>query len=1514
MKSRSAVFLAALATTLAVAIPAATAAPLRTADPDPTEPGRDVAADELEAAEVTSIEPGARGAEISAATLGRGTAERTYLINLADPAVPTYTGGVPGLAPTAPDPGEQLDPDSADARAYRAHLVEEQVDLIDDMEGIVGRDVEVPFTYQNAVNGFAAVLTPDEAEALASHPDVASIALDQERELHTDSGPVWSGADALWNAADELGLPEDYRGEGIIIGTIDTGVNPGNRSFAETGGDGYTHTNPLGAGNYLGVCDPSNTEQFDPLFPCNEKLIGAYGFLSPTDNNALDYDGHGSHTASTSGGNVVNGVVPGAPPGTDPPAFDISGVAPHANVITYLGCCSLSGLTASIDQAIADGVDVINYSIGSSDPSPDMWTDFDTLGFLNARAAGIFVATSNGNDGPGFATTGSPSDAPWITSVGASTHNRHAFNSLTNLTSSAGTLPDITGKSLTGPLPSTPIVYAGDFGDPLCQATTGNEANFTGNIVACDRGVNGRIEKSENVAAQGAIGYVLMNDEPNGNSVLGDPYAVPGVFISYDDGVALKDWLATGSDHQAAISGTTFTVDDALGDTMISFSSRGPNRAIDTLVPDVTAPGVDILAAHGVGQPDNYSLDQHEIISGTSMASPHVAGAGALLSQARPDWTPAEQQSALMTTARTSVTNHDGTPATPYAQGSGHIDIGAAVQAGLLFDETHANYLAANPAEGGDPKTLNLPSFANTQCLDECSWERTATVPDSAPAGVTWTASVVTDDGLTLGVSLAPDPATVSPGDSLDISVAADVGGAPTDETLFGRITLTPSDAGVPSVTMPVAVVPTAGVLPGEVAIETRRNAGSQLVSGIESIEVTEFTGSVQGFVPATLEEGSLDQDPTNGDPYDDLGQVDVYLLDVPAGGSRLVAEMVDWEMPDADMFVGTGDTPSLATEVCSSTSSSSAEVCDIADPDAGTWWVLVQNWGGSDAQPDAYTLATAVVPGDDLGNGGIAGPDGPVPAGEPYDIRVHWDIPEMAAGERWYGTAVLGSSPATPGDIGSFPVTIHRADDDVTKTASVPEATVGDTISYEVTVQPNVTPEDLVYTITDTVPEGLTIDPASVTGGGVVDGQTISWEVELPTAVDAGGDYEYTTSLTDPACVSPLGGYFDLNGQLGFQPAAGVEGDVGVFTFLSSTPFHFYGENPTGLGVTPHGFVLQGGDYGGAPWVPQGVPDPAVPNGLVAPLWADTEIIRAEGAPGEERGVTVASSAALAIVEFDRLQMFDQPDQVLGSYQLVTLAQADPTGADAWIVFDTPGFLPTDTTVGIEDAEGARGTQVTESLADLWVPGNTICLDFVGETFDPVTVGYDVAVDADAVSGTYTNAAVHTTDDPFAQEATASADVEIEGAVGVECDQVIDGRHVGALTVTEGTTCLEGARVTGPVNVGDGAGLRSDDGSRITGSVLATGAAEITLCDTRITGPVTLTDGSAVTVGDPTADCAGNTVVGSVNVSGTDGPTVIADNRIIGSLACSSNDPPPVNNGFPNTVLGSKGGQCAEL
>jgi uncharacterized repeat protein (TIGR01451 family) len=1493
---------------------AAAVAPADAAQPEPPAQGtaRSRSAGDLEPTEATSGHAVEREAGLK--LFGAAGESETYLIRLVDPAVPSYRGGESGLAPTEPAPGTQLDAESGPARAYRGHLEEAQAEFIQRMERTTERDVDVLFRYQYAVNGIAAVLTAEEARAIADDPAVASIAPDQERVLHTDAGPLWQNADALWNAAPELGLPTDIRGEGVVIGVIDTGINPSNPSFADIGDDGYDHTNPLGDGVYLGACDATNVEQYDPSFPCNDKLIGAYTFVADED-TPRDYDGHGSHTASTSGGNVVDDVVVAAPTLTTPP-FDISGVAPHANIVAYLGCCTLAGLTGAIDQAIADEVDVINYSIGSSSPSA-AWDDFDTLGFLNARSAGIFVAVSNGNDGPLPETTGSPADAPWLTAVGASTHNRHNGNVLTNLTSSEGPLPDIAGKSVTGALlEPAPIVDAASVGDPFCLDDSGHEPAFTGHIVVCTRGGGGggRVEKSRFVAAQGAVGFVLVNDELHAASLLGDQYALPGVFISYADGQTLKAWLATGTLHEGAIAGTAFTIDDARGDIMASFSSRGPNRAMDTIVPSVTAPGVDILAALGVGDPDPPI---HGFISGTSMSSPHVAGAGALLTQARPAWTPAQMQSALMTTARPTVLNHDGTLATPYAQGSGHVDVGAATLAGLLFDETLEDYLAANPDEGGDPKTLNLPSFADFQCLAICTWEREATVPlnplGSAPVpdDVTWTASATSDAGLTVGVTLTP--ATVSPGDDMGIAVTADVTGAPTGETLFGRITLTPSNSSVPAVTMPVAVVPASSVLPDAIDIETRRNAGSQLVPDIRSIAVSELTTSMAGMVKATIAEASLDEDPTRDDPYDDLSQVDVRLVEVPPGATRLVTEILDAAMPDADLFVGTGDTPSPETEVCVSATGSALEGCDLPDPEPGTWWILVQNWEGSDAQPDEYTLASGVVPGTDLGNAGVAGPAGPIPTGQPYDVRVHWDIPEMVAGDIWYGMAILGSSPATPGDIGSIPVTLRRAADDVAKAASVEEATNGDTIDYEITVQPNITDSDLVYTVVDTVPEGLTVDPGSVSGGGVVEGQTITWQVPMPTTSGQTGTYVASVPADDPQCAA-WSGFLDLADlDIGFASLDGDTASANAFSGIG--PFEHYGQQFANLVVAEDGLVTVAGGYDGPdtePWTPQEIPDASFPNGVIAPLWSDLELSLVNG-----RGIRLAQDATtgVAVVQWENAFEFGgdptDPASSVGTFQAWIYNTAEEFRPEMTFEYGELGALPGVATIGVEDILGQHATAVLAAgdPSPILTEGGTICLDYVGPSIEPTTLTYSVTVDPGAAPGTYTNSAVHVTDDPFAQPVTVSESV----VVSRTCAQTITGLRFEPVTASSGTTCIQGALLLGGVTVAPGAGVYSTN-SLVLGSLGANGATEVTLCNTWIVGFTQVSGSSAARLGDPLGGCHPNLLLAPVWVTGTSGPSVIAGNIVVGWLTCTGNSPPPVNNGWPNLVFGLRTDQCAAL
>ena len=537
---------------------------------------------------------------LASAQAGAAASTAQYIVQLTDPPLASYRGGIVGLEATNPAArgAVELDVKSAASKAYLDYLATKQANVRSALQLAIGRAVAVPFTYRYAYNGFAAILTEQEAAAARNVSGVAEVEKEFARELQTDAGPAWIGAPGVWSGADTGGLP-GTKGEGVVVGVIDTGINHDHPSFADKGGDGYDHTNPRGT--FYGLCDPVLGVPF-----CNDKLIGVWDFTgtSPEDDNQ-----HGSHTASTSAGNVLSAEIT-AP--TLTLTRNISGVAPHANLITYKACiaagCLSPSLTAAIDQATADGVDVINYSIGGGPTDP--WDDADSEAFLGARDAGIFVSASAGNDGPRAETVGSPANSPWLLSVGASTHNRAFVNSLTSLSGGATGAPaDLVGKSFTAGYGPAPIVYAGDYGSALCgegpASPEGSAAvnpflpgTFHGEIVVCDRGVYGRVEKAANVAEAGAGGFVLANDEPSGDSLVGDAYPIPGVHLTYDDGLVLKGWLAQGTGHTGTIAGTTADTSATYGDVMASFSSRGPNKtALDVLKPDVTAPGVDILAA-----------------------------------------------------------------------------------------------------------------------------------------------------------------------------------------------------------------------------------------------------------------------------------------------------------------------------------------------------------------------------------------------------------------------------------------------------------------------------------------------------------------------------------------------------------------------------------------------------------------------------------------------------------------------------------------------------------------------------------------------------------------------------------------------------------------------------------------------------------------------------------------------------------------------------------------------------
>jgi subtilisin family serine protease len=779
-----------------------------------------------------------------ALVLGAGTAAAssapedgaTYIVVGDVPAVPAYAGGIQGLEATSPRVVGQarLDMGSSAVRAYRTFVAARQDALLRRVETRIGHAPEVEFRYDVALNGMALRLTAAEATRVAQLAGVTRVVRDEVRYLQTDNGPAWIGAPGIWNGTATTGA--GTKGEGVVVGVIDTGINTNHPSFADVGPvDGYNHTNPR-APRFYGKCAPVTGAPF-----CNDKLIGVYDFTGAPPATGEDGNGHGSHTASTAAGNVLDArlVAP-----TYMLERQISGVAPHANVIAYracqeltgaagLGACLLSSLVAAINQAIADEVDVVNYSIGSV--SSDPWTDLDAVAFLRARQAGIFVSVSAGNDGPGPGTIGSPADAPWVLSVGASTHDRRIVNALVGMAGGGSTAPaDMEGKSLTSGLAARPIVYAGDFGFPLCgdgaAAADGTAAvnpfprgTFDGQIVVCDRGTYGRVEKAQNVMEGGGGGFVLANDAANGDSLTGDAYPIPGVHVTYDDGVVLKVWLDAGTGHTAAIRGTALDIAATNGDVMASFSSRGPNPgAGDVLKPDVTAPGVDILAAFHDGA---GAHPQFGVISGTSMSSPHAAGAAALLVALHPTWTPDEVRSALMTTALTAgLRKEDGTtPADAFDIGAGRIDLSRAGKAGLVLDEAPADYAAANPGAGGDLRTLNVPSMGDNACDGFCTWTRT--VKNARGSTVTWTASASASPGVT--ITVAPKTFTLAAGASRTVSVTADVSDAAAERWHFGRVDLTPNASSIPAAHLPVAAYAKGEVTEARTVLHFHGNAGA---------------------------------------------------------------------------------------------------------------------------------------------------------------------------------------------------------------------------------------------------------------------------------------------------------------------------------------------------------------------------------------------------------------------------------------------------------------------------------------------------------------------------------------------------------------------------------------------------------------------------------------------------------------------------------------------------------------
>lgn len=737
--------------------------------------------------------------------------QTSYIVVLSDAPVASYKGGVAGLdaiprRTSAPGNG-RLDVASAQAKAYAAYVLNKQINAEAELSSKLGRSITATYRMQHAINAIVLQLTGAEAAQVKATPGVRFVEAYREYELNTDLGPTLIGAPPVWTGTNP-GATSQYRGEGMVLGIIDSGINFESPSFAAVGPvDGYTHVNPLGAGTYLGTCAPGEVD----AGRCNAKLIGGYDFVCSYPSTAPtvvqcgaansreepgfgDTNGHGTHTASTAGGNTRDVAYQGN-------TLRISGVAPRANIIAYdvcyteistgRGLCPNISTIAAINQTVVDGiVDAINYSIGGG---ADPWLEGTSLAFLGAVDAGIFVAASAGNSGPAANTMGH--HEPWVSSTAASQTGRAGFSLSMSVTGPAPVPANLApilinsgsgGVTFSATIPGTTPLRISSGIDTTSDGCAAYPANtFAGAIAVIRRGTCSFAIKANNASAAGAVAMVLANNQAGVILPSVPGTTIPVFSVTQAEGDALRNF---GQANPTTTTATiifppvaTPNVADALG----SFSSRGPAGTYNLLKPNVTAPGVQILAAVSPTTAVTGAPNVVELYSGTSMASPHQAGAAALVRQARPTWTAMEVASALAMSSTNAVLLEDQvTPANPFARGSGRIRVDRAVNAGLVLNETQANFNAANPASGGNPATLNIASMANRSCFQSCTFTRT--VRNTRSTGATWNFVV---QGLTGTVS--PATATIAAGATQTLLITIDTSAiTPNAAANFGSLEL----------------------------------------------------------------------------------------------------------------------------------------------------------------------------------------------------------------------------------------------------------------------------------------------------------------------------------------------------------------------------------------------------------------------------------------------------------------------------------------------------------------------------------------------------------------------------------------------------------------------------------------------------------------------------------------------------------------------------------------------------
>jgi subtilisin family serine protease len=953
---------------------------------------------------------------------------RSYIIQLADKPVATYTGDVAGLAATKPPAGQRLNVDAAAVQNYIGYLDAKQADVLATVN-----KADITNEYKVVFNGFSAMLTDDEVRALKKNPGVANITADSIMQLDTSYTSTFLGLDKQGGLWQQVG-GQDNAGDGIIIGIVDGGIWPEHDSFADRvdengnpsrNGSKLAYTAP--PSGWKGICQTGEGFQASD---CNNKLIGARYFKAPTQQlhwteflSARDSvagtegkGGHGDHTASTAGGNAHVSAING-----DLNLGKITGMAPRARIAAYKVCwtdattkangCATSNSVAAIEQATKDGVNVINFSIGPS-AGGGSFSEATEVAFLGAASAGVFVAASAGNSGP-TSTAPAPVShiSPWLTTVGNSTHNRLYAG---DVALADGTV--LTGASGNANTPPATLILARDaamagvsqtnvqlnqcFGsvDGAAYANLLDPAKVAGKILVCDRGANVLVNKSANAKNAGAVGVVIANVAGGANTILNQAHVLSTVHLAQVDGDKLKAYMAGTPGAVAALNNLHGIVDPTVtAPIMNGSSSRGPNVAnANIMKPDLTAPGTDILAAvtadltvaqrNAVAAGEAATVKNFAFYTGTSMASPHVAGIAALLKQRHPDWTPAMIKSALMTTATDTFSDGLNGAMTwdssaknagmlPWGQGAGHVSPTSAADPGLVYDATQTDYIkflcglnagvysAATCSANGtiQPYDLNLASLTAANVLGVITMNRTVTNVGASPS--TYNASA-TLPGYTVAVT--PASLTLAPGASAKFTVKLTRTTAPINTWVYGKLVWNDGSHNVRS-----PLIARAAQLAAPTLVSSEATSGTKMITIGAG-----FSGALavakSGLLPATEFNASIVKATNTANSVCTGGGgtgVNVHTVTIPAGTALARFALYDSDTSgagktDLDLVVARG-----TTVVGTSGGETSNEVVSLVNPVAGDYKVCVVGYATVGASA-TYKLSSWVMsPGATGGN-----------------------------------------------------------------------------------------------------------------------------------------------------------------------------------------------------------------------------------------------------------------------------------------------------------------------------------------------------------------------------------------------------------------------------------------------------------------------------------------------------------------------------------------------------------------